>query len=428
MEFEQQKNIISKKVQFIDSGGLRWMRANPFGEALGVREPAKFIAKNVPFKHLTSYEKLKSDASFSLELHPATKFISPEGLCELLNKFEKTSLLAWIQKEYLLTPVEAVDNHSVQVIVDPTSSAQDIEVLTPVVCDKDIIKIYFNNAWWMRASPFAGVLGYADCMQAVRDHVSSENQVEYVKIKSYRFDGANDSSRNTKTIHPQSKFINESGLFELIRMSRKPNAKLFQKWVTNDLLPTLRRDSKYHMTNAPPMVQQQMSSLSSVFTPPQLNATQSPQIDNAPLPLQIDDNMGESSTGAPPVQQYEKITKEVIKIYFNDTLWMLAKPFAKVLDYSDCAQAIRDQVSSENQVEYDVTKARVRHTLDDSLSSGRNIHPQSKFINEAGLFELIGRSTKPNAKHFQKWVTNELLPTLRHDSQYHKTDAPPVQQ
>jgi hypothetical protein len=31
---------------------------------------------------------------------------------------------------------------------------------------------------------------------------------------------------------------------------------------------------------------------------------------------------------------------------------MLANPFAKVLDYSDCEQAIRDQVSTENQVEY----------------------------------------------------------------------------
>jgi prophage antirepressor-like protein len=39
--------------------------------------------------------------------------------------------------------------------------------------------------------------------------------------------------------------INESGLYNLIFRSNKPEAKLFRKWVTNDVLPTIRRTGNY---------------------------------------------------------------------------------------------------------------------------------------------------------------------------------------
>lgn len=42
--------------------------------------------------------------------------------------------------------------------------------------------------------------------------------------------------------------INESGLYSLILTSRKPAAKRFKKWVTGEVLPTLRRTGAYVMT------------------------------------------------------------------------------------------------------------------------------------------------------------------------------------
>jgi prophage antirepressor-like protein len=42
--------------------------------------------------------------------------------------------------------------------------------------------------------------------------------------------------------------INESGLFALIFKSRKPDALRFRKWVTGEVLPTLRRNGSYFMT------------------------------------------------------------------------------------------------------------------------------------------------------------------------------------
>lgn len=40
------------------------------------------------------------------------------------------------------------------------------------------------------------------------------------------------------------------------------------------------------------------------------------------------------------------------------------------------------------------------------------------FINESGLYTTILRSDKPQAKSFRKWVTNEVLPSIRKTGQY----------
>ena len=41
--------------------------------------------------------------------------------------------------------------------------------------------------------------------------------------------------------------INESGLYSLILTSRKAQAKLFKKWVTSEVLPTIRKEGKYEI-------------------------------------------------------------------------------------------------------------------------------------------------------------------------------------
>lgn len=43
-------------------------------------------------------------------------------------------------------------------------------------------------------------------------------------------------------------FVTESGLYNLIFTSTKPEAKVFKKWVTSVLLPTLRKTGKYDLT------------------------------------------------------------------------------------------------------------------------------------------------------------------------------------
>lgn len=42
--------------------------------------------------------------------------------------------------------------------------------------------------------------------------------------------------------------VNESGLYNLIFQSRKPEAKAFRKWVTSEVLPAVRKTGRYEMT------------------------------------------------------------------------------------------------------------------------------------------------------------------------------------
>lgn len=58
----------------------------------------------------------------------------------------------------------------------------------------------------------------------------------------------------------------------------------------------------------------------------------------------------------------------------------------------------------------------------DSSEKGRKKIPTSNqellIISESGLYKLIMRSNKPQAKPFQNWVTQVVLPAIRKDGMY----------
>lgn len=75
------------------------------------------------------------------------------------------------------------------------------------------------------------------------------------------------------------------------------------------------------------------------------------------------------------------------------------------------------------------TPSRVAERLDPDEKGMRQIHtpggPQDMtIINESGLYAVILRSDKPEAKPFRKWVTAEVLPTIRRTGTYSATTPP----
>ena len=48
-----------------------------------------------------------------------------------------------------------------------------------------------------------------------------------------------------------SNVVNESGLYALVLKSRKPNAKKFRKWITSEVVPSIRKQGMYINPNAP---------------------------------------------------------------------------------------------------------------------------------------------------------------------------------
>lgn len=131
--------------------------------------------------------------------------------------------------------------------------------------------------------------------------------------------------------------------------------------------------------------------------------------------------------------------------------WFIAKEVAILLGYENTTQAIRTNVDELDQklLSYNeckeifgqnIANAETIENTDDlkglsdrplentgdfgelSDSSPNNSikinNNGMKFINESGLYTLIARSNKPEARRFQRWVTSEVLPSIRKTGQY----------
>lgn len=76
-------------------------------------------------------------------------------------------------------------------------------------------------------------LGYAKPENALATHVDDEDKTTTL----IRGDGSNYKSKTT--------IINESGLYSLVLSSKLPSAKRFKRWVTSEVLPSIRRNGGY---------------------------------------------------------------------------------------------------------------------------------------------------------------------------------------
>jgi prophage antirepressor-like protein len=96
-------------------------------------------------------------------------------------------------------------------------------------------------------------------------------------------------------------------------------------------------------------------------------------------------------------------SNEVRTIVKDDAVWFVASDIAKALDYA-------------------VAKDLVR-MLDEDERGGHIVPTPSgdqemTIINESGLYHALIKSRKPEAKPFRKWVTGEVLPTIRKTGTY----------
>lgn len=85
--------------------------------------------------------------------------------------------------------------------------------------------------------------------------------------------------------------------------------------------------------------------------------------------------------------------------------WLVGKDVAEVLGYSRTTKAIRDHVDTE-----DVGEILLRDSM------GRM--QETPVINESGMYSLVLSSRLPRAKEFKRWVTSEVLPSLRKHGHY----------
>lgn len=83
----------------------------------------------------------------------------------------------------------------------------------------------------------AEILGYERGSKATVDHVDSEDRI--------MIDAETQSQFGIELGQRGGWLINESGLYSLILSSKLPNAKKFKRWVTSEILPTVRKHGAY---------------------------------------------------------------------------------------------------------------------------------------------------------------------------------------
>ncbi|WP_337998878.1 phage antirepressor [Desulforamulus ruminis] len=96
--------------------------------------------------------------------------------------------------------------------------------------------------------------------------------------------------------------------------------------------------------------------------------------------------------------------KEIRTIQRNGETWWVLKDVCGVLGLSN-ARMIADRLDED-----DVSLAYVTDSM------GRR--QQTNIVNESGLYNVILRSDKPEAKKFKRWVTHEVLPQIRRHGAY----------
>ena len=85
----------------------------------------------------------------------------------------------------------------------------------------------------------------------------------------------------------------------------------------------------------------------------------------------------------------------------NGDPWFVAKDVCDILSLSNATVALQ--------------------SLDDDELTKFNLggqHGEANIISEPGLYRLVMKSRKPEAREFQRWVTHEVLPTIRKHGAY----------
>lgn len=84
---------------------------------------------------------------------------------------------------------------------------------------------------WFVGKDVATALGYKDTVNALKSHVDAEDKTGW--------------QITTQFGEKETTIINESGLYSLVLSSKLPTAKKFKRWVTSEVIPSIRKTGSY---------------------------------------------------------------------------------------------------------------------------------------------------------------------------------------
>ena len=93
-------------------------------------------------------------------------------------------------------------------------------------------------------------------------------------------------------------------------------------------------------------------------------------------------------------------SKQVRTVIINSEPWWVAKDVCDILELTNPSMCLQNLDADERS----------------KLNLGRQ--GETNIVNESGLYSLVIQSRKPEAKKFKKWITSEVLPSIRKTGSY----------
>ena len=204
------------QVRTVEQDGAVWYVGRDVSKALGYSRPEKFVARHVkdadkkcvPVRSLHSYHMAPT---IILNAHGLS------DMCHAASSVDADNILHWL--------------------LDDVKVEEKSPVLVPQVFQHEqfgnLRSVIINGVSWFIGKDIAESLEYKNTNEALRVHVDEEDTKKGVAIR-YPLGGVQ---------YPL--LTNESGIYALIFGSKLPKAKEFKRWVTYEVLPSIRKTGSY---------------------------------------------------------------------------------------------------------------------------------------------------------------------------------------
>lgn len=236
---------------------------------------------------------------------------------------------------------------------------------------REIRRVKMNEQTWYMAADICNEVGISNCTVAMRS-ISPENK----RKLPFGSKGA-----------AEKQFLNESGVYELLKRTRKPGAEEFEKRFTEWLAGGM------------------------VEVEPRHEPDESPEGQDNEIKMEGKIEMEASNAGAMTVFENAEFGK-VRTIMINGEPWFVGKDVAESLGYSNASKAVMTHVDDDDKT---FRMVNIADSQNGNMPIGQT---KTALINESGVYSLVFSSKLEGAKRFKRWVTSEVLPSIRKHGMY----------
>ena len=207
-----------------------------------------FLSTSQNGKCVTTLAKITKATKLSYTtVRTALKRLQSKGLVRVSTTPKSTEITLLYLTGELVSETDTEENFDTSLVTEDIEQSETSEIAEPqiemasesvmseietfIYDGNNIRTVQINGVIWFVGKDVATVLGYSDTAKAIRVHVDNEDK------------GVDEM--DTPGGKQKLTIINESGLYSLIISSKLPDTKPFKRWVTSEVLPSIRKHGAY---------------------------------------------------------------------------------------------------------------------------------------------------------------------------------------